>query len=165
MKAESYIFLDIDGVLNSKRTHSIQPYGCSGIGGAQLAVLKEIVDLTHGKIVLISDWRLSFLPDDHMPEMGKYIRNRLNKVGLQFELVSLNHRYENRTMEIAKWIRLHPTNGYIILDDDVWPGYDLPEVYPHWIHTDWKKGLLLKHVDEAVMKMQEPVKEIPMEDE
>ena len=68
-----YIFLDIDGVLNSSRTRAKSPYDCPGIGKKHLDILKTIADKTDGKIVLISDWRLSFLPDDHMPKMADYI--------------------------------------------------------------------------------------------
>ena len=79
--------------------------------------MKTITDKTDGKIVLISDWRLSFLPDDHMPEMADYIVKRLDSVGLSLELVSDDHCYEMRAEKIAEWIRNNPTEGYIIIDD------------------------------------------------
>lgn len=153
----NYIFLDIDGVLNSKRTKARAPYDCMGIGKNHLNVLKTIVEKTNGNIVLISDWRLSFLPNDHMPKMADYIAKKLHSVDLQFELASYNHQYEIRAKEIEKWINTHPTKGYIILDDNDNRWYRIPEVESHWIHTDYKKGLTEDHIEEAIRKMQEPV--------
>lgn len=156
-----YIFLDIDGVLNSRLTRAKAPYDCKGIGKKHLAVLKEIVNQTDGEIVLISDWRLSFLPNDHMPLMADYIATTLNKQGLSLELVSTNHQYEIRSKEIKEWIKTHKTEGYIILDDgdDKW--YNIDSIRPHWVHTDYRKGLTEEHIPEAISKMMLPV--IPIE--
>lgn len=159
----NYVFLDIDGVLNSRQTRAKAPYNCKGIGNKHLRILKAIVEKTNSNIVLISDWRLSFLPNDHMPDMANYITKRLQSVGLSFELVSSNHIYEIRAQEIKNWINTHKTEGYIILDDNdnIW--YHNNAISPHWIHTDYKKGLTEEHIQEAIVKMQEPVINIHIE--
>ena len=149
----NYIFLDIDGVLNSNRTNARGPYGNPGIGKKHLDILKTIVDKTNGEIVLISDWRLSFLPDDHMPKMADYISGKFDSVQLTLTLVSESHRYENRVNEIVDWIQRNPTDGYIILDDSYWPGYEMKMIKPHWVQTDPRKGLEVMHIEEAVTKM------------
>jgi len=153
----NYIFLDIDGVLNSKRTNARGPYYNPGIGKKHLDILKIIAERTYGEIVLISDWRLSFLPNDHMPKMADYISQKFDSVKLPLAIVSENHRYELRVNEIANWIQNHPTDGYIIIDDCDWPGYEMDTVKPHWVQTDSRKGLEEKHIEEAVAKMSAPV--------
>ena len=153
----NYIFLDIDGVLNSKRTKARGPYDNPGIGKKHLDILKIIADKANGEVVLISDWRLSFLPDDHMPKMADYVSRKFDAAGLPLALVSKNHRYENRVDEIARWIQNNPTEGFIILDDSNWPGYEMETVRPHWVQTDSRKGLEEKHIEEAIAKMAVPV--------
>lgn len=155
----NYIFLDIDGVLNSKQTNERGPYDNPGIENKHLDILKTIVDKTNGEIVLISDWRLSFLPDDHMPKMADYITEKFDSAGLSLSLVSANNRYENRVDEISEWIINHQTKGYIILDDNYLPGYEAEIIEPHWVQTDPHKGLEEKHVKEAITKMAIPVKQ------
>ena len=150
----NYIFLDIDGVLNDKNTRAQAPYHCTGIGKKHLDILKKIVDATQGKIVLISDWRLSFFPEDHMPDMAKYILKTLHKYDLDFELVSDVHKYRMRDSDIREWIMTHPTKGFIIIDDDEYPGYNDADLQPHWIQTDPDQGLLETHYQEAVSKMK-----------
>lgn len=155
----NYIFLDIDGVLNCKQTRARAPYNIQGIGKKHLNVLKTIADRTNGRIVLISDWRQSFLPDDHMPKMADYITKKLDSVGLSLEIVSENHCYESRVDEIAEWIRKHPTEGFIIIDDTYEEGYKTAAIQTHWVQTDYKRGLEEKHIEEAVEKMAVPIKQ------
>lgn len=153
----NYIFLDIDGVLNSKHTKAKGPYGNPGIGKKHLEILKTIVDKTDGEIVLISDWRLSFLPNDHMSDMANYISKKLESVGLSMTIVSENPCYENRSDEISEWMLNNPTKKFIILDDSFCSGYEADTMQPHWIQTDFRKGLEEKHIEEAIEKMAIPV--------
>ena len=159
---ENYIFLDIDGVLNHRGTRAKAPYDCPGISAKHLDVLKQIVEMTDAKIVLISDWRLSFLPGDHMPEMAAYITKMLEKKGLGFELVSCEHRYQDRPEQIRNWLHAHPAKGFVILDDEDFSGYLEPDMAPHWIRIDPVKGLLPEHIREAVSRMSvQPRQESP----
>lgn len=156
----NYIFLDIDGVLNYTGLKTRAPYECMGIAQRPLNILKEIVEQTNGKLVLISDWRLSFLPNDHMPKMADYITKRLQSVGLSFELASQNHSYEIRAEEIKKWIESHSATGYIILDDDDNRYYHNNAIKPHWLHIDYRKGLREEDIQKAIAKMKEPIEPI-----
>lgn len=156
----NYIFLDIDGVLNHQKTKARAPYDCKGISQKPLRILKKIVEKTNGKLVLISDWRLSFLPNDHMPDMADYITERLKSVGLSFELASQNHAYEIRAKEIKKWIESHSATGYIILDDDDNRYYHNNAIKPHWLHIDYRKGLRKEDIQKAIAKMKEPIEPI-----
>ena len=151
-----YIFLDIDGVLNNRRTHTISPYGCKGVSKKNIDVLKEIINKTKGQIVLISDWRLSFLPNDHMPQMAVYITKKMHEAGLEFMLVSENRQYENRAKEIIRWLNEHPAEGYIIIDDEEYHYREEP-LRLHLVHIKENKGLTSRNVPEAIEKMSLPI--------
>ena len=162
---ERYIFLDIDGVLNNRRTHILRTCNVPGISMSNLKILKEIVDRTGGKPVLISDWRMSFHEQDHMRKMARYITDKLNSIGLTFELVSNEYSYSDRAIDIRNWLETHPADGYIILDDLEFKGYLHPSVAKHWIRPDSEKGLVPEHIDQAVQKMLLPVEPIPCQQE
>lgn len=51
------IFLDIDGVLNSSKTIG-RNFDYPELDPRNLKVLKDIVELSHAVIVLISSWKL-----------------------------------------------------------------------------------------------------------
>lgn len=157
-----YIFFDIDGVLNNKHTRTKAPYDCPGIDHANLSVLKEIARVTSGDLVLISDWRLSFLPGDHMPKMADYITKRFHKEGLSFALGSTNNNYEMRTQTIKNWIETHKTEGYIVIDDDESHYPQNNKIQLHLLLVDNKKGLNPKHIKEAIEKMNAPVETITL---
>lgn len=154
----NYIFLDIDGVLNHTYMYwPVGPYDLPGIHPDHLNILKQIVEKTNSKLVLISDWRLSFLPGDHMPYMADYIKGKLNSVGLPLELASHVHKYEDRGIEIKNWINTHKTSGYVILDDDFYPSYYHPELIKHWVRIDSKVGLTDANTEEINQKINVPV--------
>lgn len=51
------IFLDVDGVLNSRNTTRRTAGGYTFIGSRQVSRLRHIVRQTGAKVVLSSDWR------------------------------------------------------------------------------------------------------------
>lgn len=149
-KEQKYVFIDIDGVLNCGSTGARNPYGNAGIEKKKLDLLKKIVDETEAEIVLISDWRLSFLPHDEFPEMADYITKKLSSVGLTLQLVSDVPRYEDRADEIRRWFEKHPCKGFVILDDDDFSGYHDADLMPHWIRTQYRKGLTEEESERAI---------------
>ena len=80
-----YIFLDIDGVLNSMDWFEQNKYtkGYTEINPGKVKLLKEIVDRTDAKIILSSTWR-SLAAHDDKPEheMYTYLRTSLEEFGL-----------------------------------------------------------------------------------
>ena len=137
-----FIFLDIDGVLNNARTKAL-------ISDGKLRLLKGIAEKTDAKIVLISDWRLSFLPGDHLPEKADYIRKKMDQCGLSLELVSYVHRYENREKEIRDWLAAHPCDGFVILDDQD-ELYEDPFFLSRLVSPNWREGLTEQQAEQAV---------------
>lgn len=154
---QKYIFLDIDGVLNGNKSRAKNPYGHPGLDKTKMRYLKQIVITTDARLVLISDWRLSFLNGDPFGKMSAYITKRLSEVGLTFDLVSEDRRYRKRGDDIRTYIREHPCNGFVILDDTDYDEYYDADLYPHYLQTDSKDGLQKEHITVAVKKLKLPV--------
>lgn len=77
---DKYIFLDIDGVLNSndwfEKNKDVD--GLVEIDPSKLILLKEIVDCTEAKIILSSSWRSLGRRDDKPDnEIYTYLLNSL----------------------------------------------------------------------------------------
>lgn len=129
------LFLDIDGVLNSREDH----YSDKLITDKHLVYLKEIVDKSNCKLVLSSSWRI-ILDIDH--ERSLNLKNRLGKYGLTiFDKTGNNGRY--RGDQIREYLFLHPSiDKFCILDDDS----DMEEYIDHLVKTDTRYGLLEEHI-------------------
>jgi HAD domain in Swiss Army Knife RNA repair proteins len=101
------IFLDIDGVLNCKKTPNPRdlPYV---IDKRLLHTFQRVVSRTRAKVVLISDWR-------HDPAGLFSARHR----GLNYADVVPDLRRRPRGEEILAWLRDHPeVTRYAVIDDD-----------------------------------------------
>ena len=140
------IFLDIDGVLNSKMYKA----SSSKDGYIDLSRVKhiaEIVNATDAKIVLISSLRVDW---DKSPELcgddGKYINKCFNKYGLSImDKTPYISFFTARRKEIVSWLSVHQNEveSFVIIDDmqDEWgnlssrvvntnpEGYGLEEVH------------------------------------
>lgn len=137
-----YIFLDIDGVLNYSGTKSF-------IVRKKLALVKQLAADTNAIVVLISDWRLDLLPSAAYPEKGRHIRNCFEKEGIPLTVVSTVPRYEIRGDEIRKYIEKFPCDGFVIIDDEDFEEYYDDDLYPHFVQTNYKKGLTEEDIEKA----------------
>ena len=79
------IFLDIDGVLNSREYDRKRNWNeQTDIDETRLPLVKEIIDKTGAKIVLISTWRNHWDRDESLcDEDGMYINRLFSKYGTQ----------------------------------------------------------------------------------
>lgn len=139
------IFLDIDGVLNSKETAQ-RHRGVIGIDPYLVAIFNRIIFATNAKIVLSSTWRL-----------GKETRNEIRKQVMDFIDVTPRMplrggaEMKERGKEVRAWLKDHPdVEKYAILDDDS----DFFDYQPLF-KTTWEKGLteeiakkVIKHLNE-----------------
>lgn len=74
------VFLDIDGVLNTRTTARHTPYGYTGIDDARVKILASSIEkYGGGDIVLSSDWKV--LDPDH--EDYKYLVSKLRQCNLE----------------------------------------------------------------------------------
>lgn len=123
------IFLDLDGVLNSRiydreRDWKEQTY----IDETRLPILKRIVDETGAEIVFSSTWREHWDKDpEKLDEDGKYIVGCFGRYGLKISAKTpqISLRLGDRSSEIAFYLDMAgDIDGYVILDDEVFDWTD-----------------------------------------
>jgi hypothetical protein len=120
------LFLDIDGVVNNKRTKR-NFEGFMPIDPAMAALVQRIVRNTGCEIVLSSSWRLFQNGRDEIER----------KVCKFADITPILHA--PRGYEIKVWLTLHPEiEHYAILDD---AESILPEQRANFFQTKWESGL------------------------
>jgi hypothetical protein len=132
------LFLDIDGVLNSRRScvanygypHDFSQSNMRMFDVVALGLIQRLCQLHLIKVVISSSWR------NHHPwqEIGK---------GLDLPVIDSTPRLVGpRGKEIAAWLEAHPeVETYAILDDD--PDM-LPDQQGCFVHTNGMEGLLFR---------------------
>lgn len=160
MTVMKFIFLDIDGVLNSEnwfKEHSADIKASSGflhrgmseLDPAALTRLRKIVNETGAHLVLSSSWR--YLHPLHEIESMFAGLGFSNLMFYDYTPRSKDNR--RRGEEIAEWIQKFKettTNlelQYVILDDD---SDMLFEQKPFFVHTSWATGLTDMDVEIAL---------------
>lgn len=118
------LFVDIDGVLNTRshlRRQMLQNGFCTKMDWCPSAInnLRRLCEMVDGHIVVSSSWR-----HDHTLEQLREIfcNNGLDDqrvIGVTPSAAEQTGS-ENycRGHEIAAWLREHPAENYVILDDD-----------------------------------------------
>ena len=133
-----YIFLDVDGVLNTeadwaKKVYSLNPKCITAFCG--------LLEILHDpKIVLSSTWRNGIARDGttavHIDDLIRALEpagiTTLDKTGVSPD--------GSRSKEIDHYLRRHPADSYLILDDD--PDlFERKEKTPHLYLMSAKAGL------------------------
>ena len=115
---ERFIFLDIDGVLNSMDTRYVPPCGYGegtwdGIDHHCVHRLNKIIEETGAKLVLSSSWK-------HYKPL-EYCEKHLQKYGLNFPIKerTRNLPTHNHGEEILHWITKNSwrIKSFVVLDD------------------------------------------------
>jgi hypothetical protein len=120
------LFLDIDGVVNNKRTKKSFG-GFMAIDPAMAALVQRIVQNTGCEIVLSSSWRLFQNGRDEIER----------KICRFADITPILHA--PRGYEIKVWLTRYPEiEHYAILDD---AGSILPEQRANFFQTTWESGL------------------------
>lgn len=146
-----WVFLDIDGVLNSRASFR-EPEGELDV--ARIARLDHMVDAAGASIVLSSSWRID-------PGLEPTI-DRLRERGLRATVVGATPRIGDRPRgaEIAAWLLAHGSASrwglalgvsrqpYVILDDDRGAGDGHGERFVHVVD-----GLEDVHVERALRRL------------
>ena len=153
-----YIFLDIDGVLNSmdwfKQNKHVKGY--MEINPDKVKMLKEIVDSTGAQIILSSTWR-SLAAHDDKPEheMYTYLKTSLEEFGLSISDQTPCIQ-QNRPQEIKVWLEnnTNEDDRYVSLDDDYsYEAYKQQEIEECLVKTSFYEtngGLRVEHVEKAI---------------
>lgn len=139
------VFLDIDGVLNSRTTCERTPDYHVGIDDLRVEVLAEAIK-KYGptEIVLSSDWKeLRPEEDDYV-----YLISKLANYGLELVGKTTDH-YHNRGEGIQHYLEFHPEiNEYVILDDNEFDFRDYPNI--------WERLLLTNGIERAKFASKTP---------
>lgn len=103
------LFLDIDGVLNTKDAAKELNY----IDPQKVKVVAKIVKETECKIVVTSAWRNTI-------DLMEKLRGKLRKEGIDIYDVTTytNHLMTSRLQEIRFYLQEHTIEKYAILDDE-----------------------------------------------
>ena len=148
------IFLDIDGVLNSRAYDRKRNWNeKTDIDETRLPFIKEIVDATGAKIVLSSTWRQHWDKDiNRCDEDGLYINKTFAKFGLSiFDKIPDLGITALILDEISKWMKeiKEVIDSFVIIDDYRYGWGDLSE---HFVKTEpnFRLGIEREHVERAV---------------
>lgn len=111
-----YIFLDIDGVLNRqsdwKRSFSLNDDCCYWFN----TLIQGIPDV---KIVLSSTWRNGIARDGSRAAHIEDLMSKLAEAGINTIDKTATSPDGFRNKEIDYYLRRHPVDSYIILDDEI----------------------------------------------
>ena len=151
------IFLDIDGVLNSKTTkEKCGPY--RGIEDSKVSLLKALIDETKAKIVLISSWKEWWFKKKEskgkQDDLANYLDNCLSKSGLEVWSKVNDEFALGRGDSIIQFISSLKRNNiginnYVIFDDEAFD-YKQTKQTKHLVQTSFENGgLLSKHIEQA----------------
>ena len=169
------IFLDIDGVLNSRETlKRLKDFRKNPnylpIDDFRVPYLKAIIEETNSKIVLISSWRRYFKKEENniIPTMPLSIE--LNKLFLQnnieiYDLIGKEqYGIEYREKQIIDYLEKNNIDEFIIIDDEI-SSYEI--LLDKVINTSIKNkgelvrgledtlGLSPEHIDVAINMLNE----------
>ena len=153
---ERYIFLDIDGVLNSDCITELTPNGYVGVSNENITVLKEILNVSGAKIILTSTWRLEWERDyDSCEPDGKYLVDRLREFGIEItDKIPGEERLAYRGEEIDAYVKQHGLKNWIVIDDEYFFDFNMYQIYsegenPRFLMTDYRYGLQPSDVEKA----------------
>lgn len=149
------IFLDFDGVLNSRAYDRVRNWNDEKtfIDKTRLTLLKEIVDKTGAVIVLSTTWRNHWNKRYELRDItGKIIVDIFTEAGLEIYDKTPNlginaERYD----EVKAWLEDYQdeVESFVILDDYM---YGWKELSDNFIRTEPHRtlGLLEEHVQKAI---------------
>lgn len=142
------LFLDIDGVLNTRTTVQRSPEGYTGIDDARVAMLANTITKYGGAdIVLISDWK-NLREDD---EDYLYLLSKLNMEGLSISGKTKDEK-NVRGAGVWEYLKIHPEiEEYVILDDNTFDFEDYRKL--------WERLLLTNGIENAKFASPAPAVE------
>ncbi len=151
-----YVFLDVDGVLNTEEDWKRRAYSLND--DCVAAFCRLLSCLHEPKVVLSSTWRNGIARDGttaiHIDELIKALEpagiNSLDKTGVSPD--------GSRTKKIDHYLTRHPKDRYIILDDDP-QLFDKKENTPRLYLTSSKTGLTDEDVD-RIIKRRDLIKKV-----
>lgn len=126
------IFLDVDGVLNTRKTVINSPDGRIGVDDARIGILAGAINrYGGGDIVLTSDWKNVRIGGDL-----NYLKEKMMNHGLEISATTKEH-YNKRAQGVQDYLEEHPAiDEYVILDDNRFDFEDFPRLWERLLITD-----------------------------
>jgi HAD domain in Swiss Army Knife RNA repair proteins len=154
----TFLFLDIDGVLNSHEFFYAEhgPRGTTDrslhrmIDPRAVLHLNAIIEASRALVVVSSSWR--------QVHAVTRIKNALMHHGFVGEIIgrtgyrSDGDSSNRRGFEIQDWLDANAQDPYrfVILDDSA----DMGTLLPKLVRTTWERGLLAEHVAQALKLLE-----------
>lgn len=135
-----YLFLDIDGVLNHEewyinRVHNphraYKEWWENCFDPACVERLNKILEETGARLVVSSSWKLDSNLKYYFHILGIPIDFDITP-SLTLRSVDGNTTWPNRGDEIDAFLKDHPCDGYVILDDDT--DFTEDQIKNHFVH-------------------------------
>lgn len=148
-KMTSVIFLDVDGVLNTKSTCVYAPSGVYvGVDEARVVVLSNAMKETRADgVILTSTWKNMKKEDEDYI----YLVNSLEKYGIKVLGKTEEERTSQREVGILQYLESHPEiEDFVILDDQHFGFEDYRKLWESFIDT---QGRGIEH---AIMASERP---------
>ena len=145
------VYLDIDGVLNCHST-KVSVGGYCGIEREKVLLLKQILDSTNAKVVLISSWKEGWIKDNKKKPFqsffARYLDEEFKKVGIAIHDKTAGGVYA-RSEGILEYNERFTVKKFVILDD-TYADYDGYDLTPVLVKTNAEKGLGVPEMEQAI---------------
>lgn len=135
-----YVFIDIDGVLNSPGDKNLI---CDVIDNYKLELLKKLISKTNSKVVIISSRRI--YKDDR-----DLLLRALDDIYDDLSFISYNMNYKYRKDEINLFLSNKSYDGYVILDDIDSNYTKDSKMINHFIHINGMIGFTINDYNKAL---------------
>ena len=144
------VFLDIDGVLNSRQYDLSRGDNEGNIDISRLSLIKQLVSYTGAEIVLTSSWRSHWDPNAEQTDAdGEDLEEAFlrNGISLYDKTPEINN---DRVKEIRYWLEMHPDVVNFVIIDDMKFGWGKYEA--NVVKTDYRigRGLEVQHIETAI---------------
>ena len=135
-----YIFLDIDGVLNSSNNKKLID---GVVDENKYLLLKKLINQTNAKVIIISSRRLYIEDRNQLLNIFDDIYDKVSFIS--FKLLS-----KYRKDEINLFLKDNIVSSFVILDD-IDDNYTKDEfINKHFIHVDGVTGLNELNIEKAI---------------
>lgn len=144
-KKVKYIFLDVDGVLNSYRPYDSKD---DGVDLDKVQLVKKIVDATGADVILSSAWKAVWSPKSRN-KAARTLNRKMTAVGLEIKGKTPGKPTIQKMKEIFAFLEKNPCDAYVILDDEVLD-FIKEGQNDNLVLTNWKVGLTEKNANRAI---------------
>jgi hypothetical protein len=149
------VFLDFDGVLNSRALVERAPaplaIGLDLLDAGAVAHVERFCVAANAEIVVTSTWRLTF----DRAALEDLLRAKGLTTARVRDVTPMIPHKRGRGQEIQSWLDAQSSpqvEGIVILDDDP----DMLHLMPWLVQTSFDTGLTAAHLDEAMTIVRRP---------